>query len=64
MSWNRKKSEPVERAAIDVDNYATSQEATPLPVIIGERRVALRWLSPIYDQRTIAIYHETPGKEK
>ncbi|HSM84612.1 MAG TPA: hypothetical protein VLT16_00615 [Candidatus Limnocylindrales bacterium] len=39
-------------ANVSPDELATNQEATPVPYIAGEMKLAVRWISPAYDQYT------------
>lgn len=58
MSWGgsaKQDSTDVELAGIEDETISTSQEAIPLPYVAGERKVAARWLSNVYNQRAEEI---------
>jgi len=50
-------------ANVDSSDLATNQESKPIPFVCGERKIALRWISPIYDQFTKNAPAEVPGKK-
>lgn len=50
-------------ANTDQNDYATNQVATVIPWMRGERLVAVRWISPIYNQFTKPAPAERPGKK-
>lgn len=45
------------------DEVATNQEAAVLPWGVGETKVAVRWISPVYNQFTREAPAERPGKK-
>lgn len=45
------------------EELATNQEAIVIPWVCGERKIALRWISPAYNQFTIEAPMERPGKK-
>jgi len=45
------------------DEVATNQEAAVLPWLAGEQKVAVRWISPVYNQFTKEAPAERPGKK-
>jgi hypothetical protein len=56
MSFGSKKSTPdpePEIAGIEDETMSNSQEAVPLPLHAGTRKITLRWISPIYNQRAV-----------
>lgn len=34
------------------DDFSTNQEATVIPWCVGEQKIAVHWISPVYDQFT------------
>lgn len=42
-----------EIGGIEDETLASSQEAVPVPVVIGTHKLAARWLSPIYNPRAV-----------
>ena len=50
-------------ANTEADEFSTNQEAVSIPWFCGERKVALRSISPIYNQFTKEAPQERPGKE-
>lgn len=40
-------------AGIAEDELPTNQEAIPVPYLRGRRAVAIRWISPILNQRSV-----------
>jgi hypothetical protein len=50
-------------ANTEADEFSTNQEAVSIPWFCGERKVALRWISPIYNQYTKEAPQERPGKK-
>lgn len=56
MSFGNKNSTPdpePEIAGIEDETLSNSQEALPVPVMTGTRKLAVRWISPIYNQRAV-----------
>lgn len=47
----------------DGEDFSTNQEAAVLPWFAGERKIALRWISPVYGQFTKEAPQERPGKK-
>ena len=39
--------------ALDAETYASSQSDTPVPWFVGEAAPVIRWITPIYGQRTV-----------
>jgi hypothetical protein len=52
MGWGRKKNttEEPDPTGLDDQQLSTSQEAVPLPWLAGERKIAVKWISRIYNQ--------------
>jgi hypothetical protein len=50
-------------ANTEAEEYSTNQEASVLPWLAGEQKVALRWISPVYNQFTKEAPVERPGKK-
>lgn len=50
-------------ANTEADEFSTNQEAVSIPWFCGERKLALRWISPIYDQSAKEAPQERPGKK-
>ena len=63
MSWGGSSSSktPVPELA-DSESLSTSQEAVPVPFMVGERRIALSWITDIYNQ--YAVESESEGTSK
>ena len=53
----------IEMANTDSEDFSTNQEATVLPWFAGERKISLRWISPVYGQFTKEAPQERPGKK-
>ena len=45
------------------DEFSTNQEAVSSPWFCGERKLALRWISPVYNQFAQEAPQERPGKK-
>lgn len=45
------------------DEISNSQEVVPVPIIIGERMVPLKWITRIYKPYTKEAPMERPGKK-
>jgi hypothetical protein len=60
---NIKPDPEIEMANTDPEDFSTNQEAAVLPWFTGERKIALRWISPVYDQFTKEAPQERPGKK-
>ena len=48
---------------MDPEDYSTTQAASVLPWFCGERKIALRWISPVHNQFTKEAPEERPGKK-
>ncbi len=53
----------LDTANVQPEDMATNQEATVVPWLCGEQKVALRWISPAYNQFTREAPAERPGKK-
>ena len=47
-----KPSNEPDPANLDQSELVSNQEAVPVPWFCGERKIALTWISPIYNQFT------------
>lgn len=63
MGKTAKPDTSPEPEAFDNSDFSTSQEDKPLPLVFGTRRVALTWISPIYNQKTEPAPNSRPGKK-
>jgi hypothetical protein len=52
-----------DQTALEDESLATAQEAVPVPLFAGEVKVAGRFWSPIYGQRTQQAKSDRPGKK-
>lgn len=59
---NIKPDPEIEIANNNPDDYSTNQEATVLTWFVGEQKIAVRWISPVYEQETKAVATR-PGKK-
>jgi len=59
---NIKPDPEIDLANNNPDDYATNQEVSVLPWFVGEQKIAVRWISPVYEQQTKAVA-ERPGKK-
>jgi hypothetical protein len=50
-------------ANIDETELSSNQEAVAVPWFCGERKFALKWISPTYNQFTREAPAERPGKK-
>ena len=44
------------------ESLSTNKTAAVLPLLMGEGKTTLRWLSPIYGQRVVEIKSTSGGK--
>lgn len=65
MSWGSTPKIPKtpDRAGLEDDQVSNTQEAVPVPFLFGERKVALRWMSRVYNQRAKEAKLERPAKK-
>lgn len=59
---NQPEKEP-DVANLDSGELSSNEEAVAIPWFCGERKFALKWLSPIYHQFTREAPAERPGKK-
>lgn len=52
---NIKPDQEIDMGNTQPEDYSTNQEATVLPWFTGEQKIAVRWISPVYGQRTVAV---------
>ena len=48
---------------VNGEDVSTNQEATVLPWCAGEQKIAVHWISPVYNQFTKEAPNERPGKK-
>lgn len=60
---NIKPDAALQQGNLDGEDMSTNQESTVLPWCCGEVKVAVHWISPIYDQFTKEAPTERPGKK-
>ena len=63
MGKTAKPETSPEPEAFDDSEFSTSQETKPLPLVFGTRRVALTWISGVYQQKAEPAPNERPGKK-
>ncbi len=66
MSFGSRNDVPApapEPTAMESESVSTAQEARPLPYIAGERKIAVRWISRVYNQYTREAPQQRPGKK-
>jgi hypothetical protein len=52
MSFRTNIPEPeTDAVPMEDESLSTAQEAVPVPMWWGKRKVAVRWISPVYDQK-------------
>ena len=54
---------PVDPGNVDAQELSTNQEAIVVPLIMGEQRLPLIWISSIYNQYTVPAPVDRPGKK-
>ena len=54
---------PQDTGNLEPEDLATNQEAVAVPLGAGEFKVAVKWISPIYNQFTREAPTERPGKK-
>lgn len=66
MSFGAKKivadPEP-ENTGVEDEQASTASEAIPIPMLFGERIIAVRWMSRVYNQRAVEAPASRPGKK-
>jgi hypothetical protein len=45
------------------ESITTNKAATAVPILIGEGKTTLRWLTPIYGQRVVKVPAKSGGKK-
>lgn len=64
MAKSLTKPDPeADPANVDAEELATNQEATVIPFVAGEVRVAARWVSPVYGLTPKERPSDIPGKK-
>jgi len=66
MGWGRKRNADIAESTptgAEDEQFSTAQESTPVPWLAGERKVALRWITRVYNQRAEAAPVARPGKK-
>lgn len=67
MSFGKGSSTQPDTAQTDTglqdEQVSNSQESVPVPVLYGESRIAVKWISRIYNQRAVEAPLATPGKK-
>lgn len=56
MSFGNSNSTPApapEIGGIEDETLSNSQESVPVPVHTGTRKLTVRWITPIYNQRAV-----------
>lgn len=56
MSFGKRESTPdpaPEVGGIEEETLSNAQESVALPLHTGTRKLAVRWISPIYNQRAV-----------
>ena len=60
---NSDKTPELQPLGLDNQSLSTSQEAVPVPWMMGQRPVAVKWFTPIYNIRSLQAKEERPGKK-
>lgn len=63
MSKSYKPPVEPEITGLEEESIANTQEATPVPILAGERRVSVVWISRVYNQFTKEAPEERPAKK-
>jgi hypothetical protein len=53
MGASKRFTPAAEETAVEDDQFSTSQESVPVPLFAGERKIAVKWISPVYGQRAV-----------
>ena len=58
-------SQPPQAQPFGIQDQMTSnqQEALPVAYIAGTRKIAVKWMTPIYNLRSAPAPNQTPGKK-
>jgi len=54
---------PTDEFKAEDESLTTNQAATAIPLLIGEGKTTLRWLTPIYGQRVVKVPATQGGKK-
>lgn len=58
------KSDPASEAVpAEDESLSSAREAVPVPYLAGTRKIALRWITPIYNQHAEEAPAERPAKK-
>lgn len=57
------KAPKPDKTGLEEQTLSTAQEAKPLPLLFGTRKVALTWITPVYDQFVKDAPVKMPGKK-
>lgn len=49
--------------AIEEEQLSNANESLPVPMVFGQRKVAVRWISRVYNQRAYEAPVSRPGKK-
>ena len=52
-----------EKTGLEEQSLSTAQEAKPVPLLFGTRKIALTWISPVYNQFVKEAPTKLPGKK-
>ena len=62
-SRNYRADPAAEAVPVEDESLSSAREAVPVPYLAGTRKIALRWISPIYNQRAEEAPVERPAKK-
>lgn len=48
---------------LEEEEIARAQEGVPIPYMAGTRKIALRWITPIYNQKAVLAPQTRPSKK-
>ncbi len=54
---------PVEEEIVEEQEVSTSQEALPVPILMGTRKIAVKWISQLYNLNAVEVPAERSGKK-
>lgn len=54
---------PVEGEIVEDQEVSTSQEALPVPMLAGTRKIAVKWICPILNLNAVEVPPERTGKK-
>ena len=63
MGKDYKPPKEPETTGLEADSVSNAQEAVPVPLLFGERKIAVRWISRVYRQFAKEAPQERPGKK-